>query len=95
VDTIRVVDSYGRLNCAFNYAGVEGQTAETPDCSLENWNRAIAINLTGVFLCMKYKIPLMLRHGGGAIVNTASSAGLVGLAGARLCCRQARGRRTD
>ena len=53
----------------------------TPDCTIENWNRVIAINLTGVFLCMKYEIPLMLKHGGGSIVNTASAAGLVGLAG--------------
>jgi NAD(P)-dependent dehydrogenase (short-subunit alcohol dehydrogenase family) len=78
----KVVESYGRLDCAFNNAGIEGQTAETPDCTLDNWNRVIAINLTGVFLCMKYEIPLMLRHGGGAIVNTASAAGLVGLSGA-------------
>lgn len=78
----KVVESYGRLDCAFNNAGIEGQMAETPDCSIENWNRVIAINLTGVFLCMKSEIPLMLRHGGGAIVNTASAAGLVGLSGA-------------
>jgi NAD(P)-dependent dehydrogenase (short-subunit alcohol dehydrogenase family) len=76
-----VVETYGRLDCAFNNAGIEGQMAATPECSLENWNRVIAINLTGVFLCMKYEIPLMLRHGGGSIVNTASAAGLVGLAG--------------
>jgi NAD(P)-dependent dehydrogenase (short-subunit alcohol dehydrogenase family) len=84
VDTLmhKVVESYGRLDCAFNNAGIEGHMAETPDCTLENWNRVIAINLTGVFLCMKYEIPLMLRHGGGAIVNTASAAGLVGLSGA-------------
>jgi NAD(P)-dependent dehydrogenase (short-subunit alcohol dehydrogenase family) len=85
VDTLmhKVVESYGWLDCAFNNAGIEGQTAETtPDCTLENWNRVIAINLTGVFLCMKYEIPLMLKHGGGSIVNTASAAGLVGLSGA-------------
>ena len=83
VDTLmhEVVETYGRLDCAFNNAGI-GQTAKTPDWTLENWNRVIAINLTGVFLCMKYEIPLMLRHGGGAIVNTASAAGLVGLSGA-------------
>ena len=78
----KVVETYGRLDCAFNNAGIEGHMAETPECTLENWNRVIAINLTGVFLCMKYEIPLMLRHGGGSIVNTASGAGLVGLAGA-------------
>ena len=74
----KVVETYGRLDCAFNNAGIEGQMADTPECSLENWNRVIAINLTGVFLCMKYEIPLMLQHGGGNIVNTASAAGLVG-----------------
>jgi len=77
----KVVETYGRLDCAFNNAGIEGQMGNTPECSLENWNRVIAINLTGVFLCMKYEIPLMLKHGGGSIVNTASAAGLVGLAG--------------
>jgi NAD(P)-dependent dehydrogenase (short-subunit alcohol dehydrogenase family) len=78
----KVMESYGRLDCAFNNAGIQGQLAKTPNCSLENWNRVIAINLTGVFLCMKYEIPLMLRHGGGSIVNTASGAGLVGVVGA-------------
>ena len=77
----KVVETYGRLDCAFSNAGIEGQRRETPECSLDNWNRVIAINLTGVFLCMKYEIPLMLKHGGGSIVNTASAAGLVGLAG--------------
>ena len=77
----KVVETYGRLDCAFNNAGIEGHAAVTPDCTIENWNRVIAINLTGVFLCTKYEIPLMLKHGGGSIVNTASAAGLVGLAG--------------
>jgi NAD(P)-dependent dehydrogenase (short-subunit alcohol dehydrogenase family) len=78
----KLVETYGRLDCAFNNAGIEGQMGDTPECSFENWNRVIAINLTGVFLCMKYEIPLMLRHGGRAIVNTASAAGPVGLSGA-------------
>jgi NAD(P)-dependent dehydrogenase (short-subunit alcohol dehydrogenase family) len=78
----KVVETYGCLDCAFNNAGIEGQMALTPDCSIENWNRVIAINLTGVFLCMKYEIALMLKHGGGSIVNTSSGAGLVGLSGA-------------
>jgi len=92
----KVVETYGRLDCAFNNAGIEGQMGNTPECSLENWNQVIAINLTGVFLCIKYEIPLMLKHGGGSIVNTASAAGLVGLAGgASVRCGQARGGRAD
>jgi NAD(P)-dependent dehydrogenase (short-subunit alcohol dehydrogenase family) len=62
----KVVET-GRLDCAFNNAGIEGQPAETPDCTLENWNRVIAINPTGVFLCMKYEIPLMLKHDGARL----------------------------
>lgn len=77
----RVVDTYGRLDCAFNNAGIEGTMAQTADCSEENWDRTIAINLKGVWLCLKAEIPQMLKQGGGAIVNTASVAGLVGFAG--------------
>ncbi|MEW6300216.1 MAG: SDR family oxidoreductase [Thermodesulfobacteriota bacterium] len=77
----RVVDTYGRLDCAFNNAGIEGTMAQTADCSEENWDRTIAINLKGVWLCLKAEIPQMLKQGGGAIVNTASVAGVVGFAG--------------
>jgi len=70
--------AYGRLDCAFNNAGIEGDLANTVDCTEENWDRTLAINLKGVWLCMKYEIPMMLEHGGGAIVNCASVAGLVG-----------------
>ena len=69
---------YGRLDCAFNNAGIEGDMANTVDCTEENWDRTLAINLKGVWLCMKYEIPAMLEHGGGVIVNCASVAGLVG-----------------
>ena len=72
------VDTYGRLDCAFNNAGIEGVVAQTAECSEENWDRTIVINLKGVWLCMKYEIPQMLKQGGGSIVNTASGAGLVG-----------------
>src|SRR5262245_65693988 len=71
---------WGNLSCALNNAGTTGPSAPTSDHTLDDWNRAIALNLTGVFLCLKYEIPAMLE-GGGAIVNMASGAGLVGFAG--------------
>jgi NAD(P)-dependent dehydrogenase (short-subunit alcohol dehydrogenase family) len=77
----RTVEQYGRLDCAFNNAGTEGRVATTVDCSEGNFERTIAINLKGVWLCMKYEIPQMLKQGGGSIVNTASALGLVGIAG--------------
>jgi len=72
------VEIYGRLDFAHNNAGIEGIMASTVDCTEENWDRTIAINLKSIWLCMKYEIPAMLQHGGGAIVNTSSIAGLVG-----------------
>jgi len=75
------VDSFGRLDGAINNAGTTGPSAPTADYSLEDWNRVVALNLTGVFLGLKYEIPALLEHGGGAIVNTSSGAGLVGFAG--------------
>jgi len=72
------VETYGRLDCAFNNAGIQGDLAQTAECSEENWHRIIAINLTGVWLCMKHAIPFMVQRGSGAIVNTASNFGLVG-----------------
>jgi len=74
----RAVLTYGRLDCAHNNAGIEGPGATTVDYAEESWERVLAINLTGVWLCMKYEIPQMLKQGSGAIVNTASTAGLVG-----------------
>ena len=80
----RAVAAFGRLDCAFNNAGIAGQAVgtigkRTAEWSREAWDAMLAINLTGVFLCMKHEITQMLAQGGGAIVNTASIAGLVGL----------------
>jgi NAD(P)-dependent dehydrogenase (short-subunit alcohol dehydrogenase family) len=77
----KTVETYGRVDCAFNNAGIEGRLANTVEATEENFDRIIAINLKGVWLCMKYQIPQMLKQGGGAIVNTASAAGLVGIEG--------------
>ena len=77
----RTVETYGRLDCAFNNAGIEGGVKPTIDCTEEEFDRTIAVNLTGVWLCMKYEIQHMLSQGGGAIVNTASVAGLIGFPG--------------
>ena len=76
----KTVEHYGRLDCAFNNAGIEGLFSPTPECTIENWHRVISINLSGVFYCMKYEIPAMLKNGGGTIVNTSSVAGLAGIA---------------
>lgn len=80
------VSTYGRLDILFNNAGVEGEQGLTADCSLENWERIINVNLRGVFLGMKYAIPEMLKAGGGVIINTASQLGLVGFAGMPAYC---------
>jgi NAD(P)-dependent dehydrogenase (short-subunit alcohol dehydrogenase family) len=78
----RTVEAFGRLDFAFNNAGVE-QKKLTPLAELdeEEWDRILNIDLRSVFLCMKYEIPLILKQGGGAIVNTSSGAGVVGIKG--------------
>lgn len=77
----KTVSTYGRLDCAFNNAGIEGISAPTHECTEENWDKTININLKGVWLCLKHQIPHMLKQGKGAIVNNASIAGLVGFPG--------------
>jgi len=77
----KAVETYGRLDCAFNNAGIEGVIQPTVEYAEAHWDRVLAINLKGVWLCMKYEIQQMLKQGSGAIVNTASVAGLIGLPG--------------
>lgn len=80
--TDRAIETYGRLDCAFNNAGVGGRSGKmTADYAEEDWDRVIGINLKGVWLCMRAEITQMLKQGRGAIVNTASIAGLTGLRG--------------
>jgi NAD(P)-dependent dehydrogenase (short-subunit alcohol dehydrogenase family) len=77
----KTVEEFGRLDVAFNNAGVEQETKAVAEISEEEWDRIVAVNLRGVFLCMKHEIPLMLEQGGGAIVNTSSGAGVKGFTG--------------
>jgi NAD(P)-dependent dehydrogenase (short-subunit alcohol dehydrogenase family) len=77
---------FGRLDYAFNNAGVEQPIKPAADLTEEEWDRVVNIDLRGVFLCMKYEIPLMLKQGGGAIVNTSSGAGVKGFAGQAAYC---------
>lgn len=74
----RTVEAYGRLDIACNNAGIGGEQAMTADYPVEAWQRVLAINLSGVFYCMKHEIPAILEAGGGAIVNVASILGQVG-----------------
>jgi NAD(P)-dependent dehydrogenase (short-subunit alcohol dehydrogenase family) len=76
----QAIARWGHLDCALNNAGMTGTSAPTADYELDDWNRAIALNLTGVFLCLKYELSAMLERG-GSIVNMASGAGLVGFPG--------------
>ena len=69
--------AFGRVDCAHNNAGGPGKGGRMHELPSEEWNAILSLNLTSVFLCMKHEIPVMLRQGNGAIVNTASGAGLV------------------
>jgi NAD(P)-dependent dehydrogenase (short-subunit alcohol dehydrogenase family) len=71
------VEHYGRLDCACNNAGIEGETISIVECSEENWDRTLNINLKGVWLCLKYEIAQMLKQGSGSIVNISSTMGFV------------------
>jgi NAD(P)-dependent dehydrogenase (short-subunit alcohol dehydrogenase family) len=74
----RTVSTFGRLDAAFNNAGVNSVPTETADISNDEWDRVMAVNLRGVWYCMKHELRHMLRQGGGAIVNCSSIGGLTG-----------------
>ncbi len=77
-----VTDRFGRIDGAFNNAAVEQSNKPLDEISTDEWNRCVRVNLSAVFFCLKYQVKAMLAQGGGAIVNTSSSLGQVGLAGA-------------
>ena len=77
----RTVERFGRLDCAFNNAGVENRATPVHEIDLDEWDRILDINLRGTFLCMKYELAQMVRQGGGVVVNTSSGAGIRGVAG--------------
>lgn len=77
----RTVERFGRLDCAFNNAGVENRATPVHEIEFDEWDRILDINLRGTFLCMKYELAQMVRQGGGVVVNTSSGAGIRGVAG--------------
>lgn len=87
----RAVQLYGRLDVAFNNAGINIRVAPIADIDDTEWARIMAVNLTGVFLCMRPEIAAMKRNGGGAIINTASVGGVIGTAGVTAYCASKHG----
>ena len=77
----KTVASFGRLDAAYNNAGIQSLVTDTADLTSEEWDRVFNVNLRGVFLCMKYELMQMRRQGSGAIVNCSSIGGLIGLPG--------------
>jgi NAD(P)-dependent dehydrogenase (short-subunit alcohol dehydrogenase family) len=77
----RTVETFGRLDIAFNNAGVENKATPLAEIELDEWDRILDINLRGTFVCMKHELAQMLKQGGGVVVNTSSGAGVRGVAG--------------
>jgi NAD(P)-dependent dehydrogenase (short-subunit alcohol dehydrogenase family) len=77
----QTIRAFGRIDYAFNNAGVENKAAPLAEIEIEEWDRILGVNLRGAFVCMKYELAEMLRQGGGVIVNTSSGAGIRGVAG--------------
>jgi len=72
----KIIEMYGRLDCAYNNAGILGEVTSLVDHTEDSWNRVLDTNLKGTWLCMKYEIPPMLEQGSGSIVNTTATTGL-------------------
>jgi NAD(P)-dependent dehydrogenase (short-subunit alcohol dehydrogenase family) len=77
----KTIEAFGRLDFAFNNAGIEQRNAALADFREDEFERIMNVNVRGVYTCMKYQIPLILQQGGGAIVNTSSGAGVIGIKG--------------
>lgn len=82
----KTIEVFGRLDYALNNAGIEQAIMPLADLTVERWDRLIEVDLRGVFLCMRSEIPLMMKQGGGAIVNISSGAGVKGIAGQAAYC---------
>jgi NAD(P)-dependent dehydrogenase (short-subunit alcohol dehydrogenase family) len=77
----QLVERFGRLDIAFNNAGIENKAAPVHEIDLAEWDRIIGINLRGTFICMKHELAQMVKQGSGVVVNTSSGAGICGVAG--------------
>ena len=86
----KTVEIFGRLDVAYNNAGIQNQLAEAADQTLEDYDKVMGVNLQGVWSCMKYELQVMRKQGSGAIVNCSSLGGLIGGTGARHLSRPAK-----